>query len=154
MEQPTFQPYAKSLSNEIHIEADIETVYAYVAQPDRWREWHPTSVSAETGIRGPLSRDQRFTEVIDLLGLRIEMDCRVVIADPPCAFKVAFTSSVVDGCIDYRLQRDGQGTQFTRTLQYVTELNLSGLQARMVELSTRAMNNLKHLLETPKRSTA
>jgi len=154
MEQPSFQPYAKTLSNEIYIEAAIETVYAYVTQPDRWHEWHPTSVSAETGIRGPLPKDHRFTEVIDLLGLRIEMNYRVVIANAPVEFKMAFTSSVVDGCIYYSLHRHGYGTQFTRTLQYITELNLSGLHARMVDLSTRAMNNLKHLMETPKRSTA
>ena len=154
MEQSSFQPYAKTLSNEVHIEADIEMVYAYVTQPDRWHEWHPMSVSAETGVRGPLPKDHRFTEVIDLLGLRIEMNYRVVIADPPGEFKMAFTSSVVDGCIDYCLQRDGGGTHLTRTLQYITELNLNGLQARMLELSTQAMNNLERLLETPKRSTA
>ncbi|WP_248804784.1 SRPBCC family protein [Pseudomonas sp. MWU13-2100] len=154
MGQPSFQPYAKTLSNEIHIEADIETVYAYVTQPDHWHEWHPTSVSADNSIHGPLPKDHRFTEIIDLLGLRIEMNYRVVIADAPVEFKMAFTSPVVDGCIYYSLHRDGYGTQFTRTLQYITELNLSGLHARMVELSTRAMDNLKHLMETPKRSTA
>ncbi|WP_248797834.1 SRPBCC family protein [Pseudomonas sp. MWU13-2105] len=154
MDHPSFQPFAKTLSNEVYIEAAIETVYAYVTQPDRWHEWHPTSVSAETGIRGPLPKDHRFTEVIDLLGLRIEMDYRVVIADAPSEFKMAFTSPVVDGCIHYSLLRDGHGTRFVRTLQYITELNLSGLHARMIELSTRAMDNLKHLLETPQRSTA
>ncbi|WP_191488202.1 SRPBCC family protein [Pseudomonas sp. FEN] len=154
MEQPSFQPYAKTLSNEVHIEVDIETLYAYVTQPDRWHEWHPSSVSAETGIRGPLPKDHRFTEIIDLLGLRIEMNYRVVIANAPGEFKVAFTSSVVDGGIHYSLLRDGRGTRFIRTLQYVTELNLSGLHARMVELSVRAMNNLKHLMETPQRSIA
>lgn len=154
MQQPSFQPYAKTLSNEVYIEADIESVYAYVTQPDHWHEWHPTSVSAETGIRGPLPKDHRFTEVIDLLGLRIEMDYRVVIADAPGEFKMAFTSSVIDGCILYSLLRAGRGTRFVRTLQYITELNLSGLHARMVEHSTRAMDNLKHLLETPQRSIA
>ena len=154
MEHISFQPCAKTLSNEVHIEADIETVYAYVTQPDRWHEWHPTSVSAETGIRGPLPKDHRFTEIIDLLGLRIEINYRVLIADAPIEFKMAFTSSVVDGYIHYSLNRNGYGTQFTRTLQYITELNLSGLHARLLDLSTRAMNNLKHLMETPKRSSA
>jgi len=154
MEQPSFQPYAKTLSNEVHIEADIETVYAYVTQPDHWHEWHPTSVSADNSVHGPLPKDHRFTEVINLLGLRIEMNYRVVIADAPCEFKMAFTSSVVDGCIYYSLLRDGHGTRFIRTLQYITELNLNGLHARMAELSTRAMDNLKHLLEMPQRSTA
>jgi len=154
MEQSSFQPYAKTLSTEVHIEVDIETVYAYITQPDRWHEWHPTSVSAETGIRGPLPKDHRFTGVIDLLGLRIEMNYRVVIANPPAEFKTAFTSSVLDGCIHYSLHRDGGGTHLTRTLQYITELNLGGLQARMIELSSRAMNNLKQLLETARRSTA
>jgi len=154
MEQSSFQSYAKTLSNEVYIEVDIETVYAYITQPDRWHEWHPTSVSADTGIRGPLPKDHRFTGVIDLLGLRIEMNYRVVIANPPAEFKAAFTSSVVDGCIHYSLHRAGPGTRLTRSLQYITELNLGGLQARLVELSTQATNNLKQLLETSLRSTA
>ncbi|MGY2167287.1 SRPBCC family protein [Pseudomonas gingeri] len=148
MEQPSFQTYAKTLSNEIYIEADIAVIYAYVTQPDRWHEWHPTSVSAETGIRGSLPKDHRFTEVIDLLGLRVDMNYRVVLADPPHAFKTAFTSAVVDGCIQYQLQRQGRGTHFTRTLQYITELNLNGLQGRMIDLSTQAMHNLKRVMET------
>ncbi|WP_273820416.1 MULTISPECIES: SRPBCC family protein [Pseudomonas] len=154
MEQPSFQTYAKSLSNEIHIEADIAVVYAYVTQPDRWHEWHPTSVSAETGMHGPVPRDHRFTEVIDLLGLRVDMNYRVVVADPPHTFKTAFTSSVVDGCIYYELQRQGRGTHFCRTLQYITELNLNGLQGRMHELSARALNNLKYVLETSRHTLA
>ncbi|NVZ64099.1 SRPBCC family protein [Pseudomonas gingeri] len=148
MEQPSFQTYAKTLSNEIYIEADIAVIYAYVTQPDRWHEWHPTSVSAETGIRGSLPKDHRFTEVIDLLGLRVDMNYRVVLADPPHSFKTAFTSAVVDGCIQYQLQRQGRGTHFTRTLQYITELNLNGLQGRMIDLSTQAMHNLKRVMET------
>ncbi|WP_017907156.1 SRPBCC family protein [Pseudomonas asplenii] len=154
MEQPSFQTYAKSLSNEIYIEADIAEVYAYVTQPDRWHEWHPTSVSAETGMQGPVPKDHRFTEVIDLLGLRVDMNYRVIVADPPQAFKVAFTSSVVDGCICYELTRQRCGTYFCRSLQYITELNLGGLQGRMLDLSARALNNLKHVLETSRHTLA
>lgn len=32
------------ISQERFIQAPIDTVYDYVTQPDRWHEWHPTSL--------------------------------------------------------------------------------------------------------------
>ena len=39
----------EQISQERFIQAPIEAVYDYVTQPDRWHEWHPTSLSADTG---------------------------------------------------------------------------------------------------------
>ena len=57
------------ISQERYIQAPIEAVYDYVTQPDRWHEWHPTSLGADTGTSGSLPAGQRFTETIDLLGV-------------------------------------------------------------------------------------
>ena len=35
------------ISQERFIQAPIEVIYDYVTQPDRWHEWHPTSLSAD-----------------------------------------------------------------------------------------------------------
>ncbi|MBJ2290607.1 SRPBCC family protein [Pseudomonas sp. MF5691] len=136
------------ISQERYIQAPIETVYDYVTQPDRWHEWHPTSLSADTGTSGSLPVGQRFTEMIDLLGVRVPMSYRVQIAVPPREFKTVFTSLAVDGSIHYFLQARGSGTLFTRVLSYETDLQLDTLQARMVALSNQAMDQLKQRLES------
>ncbi|NVZ22696.1 SRPBCC family protein [Pseudomonas costantinii] len=135
------------ISQELFIEAPIEVVYDYVTQPDRWHEWHPTSLSADTGTSGSLPVGARFTEVIDLLGVRVPMSYRVQIARPPSEFKTVFTSLVVDGSIHYFLQPHRGGTLFKRVLTYETELQLATLHERIVELSTLALDQLKQRLE-------
>ena len=70
------------ISQERFIQAPIDAVYSYVTQPDRWHEWHPTSLSADV-TTGSLSAGTRFTEMIDLLGVRVPMSHRVQTARPP-----------------------------------------------------------------------
>ena len=135
------------ISQERFIQAPIEVIYDYVTQPDRWHEWHPTSLSADTGTSGSLPVGTRFTEIIDLLGVRVPMSYRVQIARRPSEFKTVFTSLAVDGSIHYFLQPHRDGTLFKRVLTYETELQLATLHARMVELSAIALDQLKHRLE-------
>ena len=135
------------ISQERFIQAPIEVIYDYVTQPDRWHEWHPTSLSADTGTSGSLPVGTRFTEIIDLLGVRVPMSYRVQIARRPSEFKTVFTSLAVDGSIHYFLQPHRDGTLFKRVLTYETELRLATLHARMVELSAIALDQLKHRLE-------
>ncbi|WLH66280.1 SRPBCC family protein [Pseudomonas sp. FP2309] len=139
----------KRISQERFIKAPIDTVYDYVTQPERWHEWHPSSLSAETGTCGPLLAGARFTETIDLLGVRVPMSYRVQIARRPDEFKTVFTSLAVDGSIHYFLQPFRDGTLFKRVLSYETELQLTSLHARMVELSDIALDRLKQRLENP-----
>lgn len=135
------------ISQERFIQAPIEVIYDYVTQPDRWHEWHPTSLSADTGTTGSLPAGTRFTEIIDLLGVRVPMSYRVQIARRPSEFKTVFTSLAVDGSIHYFLQSHRDGTLFKRVLTYETELQLATLHARMIELSGIALDQLKHRLE-------
>ncbi|MGR3885661.1 SRPBCC family protein [Pseudomonas sp. 1152_12] len=135
------------ISQERFIEAPIELVYDYVTQPDRWHEWHPSSLGANTGTTGPLPAGARFTEDIDLLGVRVPMSYRVQIAHRPSEFKTVFSSLAVDGSVHYFLQAHRDGTLFKRVLTYETELQLASLHERMVELSLIALDQLKCRLE-------
>lgn len=137
------------ISQERFINAPLETVYDYVTQPDRWHEWHPTSLGAETGTSGSLGAGARFTEMIDLLGVRVPMSYRVQIARRPDEFKCVFTSLAVDGSIHFFLQPFRDGTLFKRVLTYETELQLATLHERMLELSAIALDRLKQRLEHP-----
>ncbi|MGE1155784.1 SRPBCC family protein [Pseudomonas sp. ICMP 460] len=136
------------ISQERFIEAPLEVVYDYVSQPDRWHEWHPTALSADTGTRGSLLAGTRFNGVIDLLGVRVPMSYRVQVACRPGEFKSVFTSLVVDGSVHYFLQAHRGGTLFKRVLTYETELQLATLHQRMLELSNVALDQLKQRLET------
>ena len=137
------------ISQERYIQAPIQAVYDYVTQPDRWHEWHPTSLGADTGAGGSLPVGARFTEMIDLLGIRVPMSYRVQIARRPEEFKTVFTSLAVDGSIHYFLQAHSDGTLFKRVLTYETELQLASLHERMIQLSAVALDRLKHRLEHP-----
>ncbi|EIK69027.1 hypothetical protein PseBG33_2676 [Pseudomonas synxantha BG33R] len=139
----------EQISQERFIQVPIHTVYDYVTQPDRWHEWHPSSLSADTGTRGSLPVGSRFTEDIDLLGIRVSMSYRVQIARCPDEFKTVFTSLAVDGCIHYFLQAHQGGTRFKRVLTYETELQLATLHERMIKLSAIALDQLKQRLESP-----
>ncbi|AUZ46220.1 SRPBCC family protein [Pseudomonas orientalis] len=136
------------ISQERFILAPVETVYDYVTQPDRWHEWHPSSLSADTGTRGSLPAGARFTEVIDLLGIRVPMSYRVQIACYPSEFKTVFTSLAVDGSIHFVLHVQQGGTLFKRILTYETELLLPTLHERLIALSGIALDRLKDRLET------
>ncbi|AMS22207.1 polyketide cyclase [Pseudomonas synxantha] len=137
------------ISQECFIQAPVDRVYAYVTQPDRWHEWHPTSLNADTGTTGSVPVGVRFTETIDLLGIRVPMSYRVQIARCPNEFRAVFTSLAVDGAIHYFLQPHRNGTLFKRVLTYETELQLATLHEHIAKRSAIALDQLKCRLESP-----
>lgn len=137
------------LSHELYIQADIDTVYYYVTQPDRWPEWQPSCLRADTGFCGSLPAGHRFSEVMNLLGVQIPMSYRVLNAVFPKEFKAVFSSAALDGTVHYQLNKQSDGTLLRHTLDYCTDLQLSGLRARMEQVFTQALGNLKQRLEHP-----
>ncbi|AZC26832.1 MULTISPECIES: SRPBCC family protein [Pseudomonas] len=137
------------ISQQRYIAAGIDTVYYYLSQPDRWHEWNPGSLRADTGLCGSLPAGHRFSEIIDLLGLQVQLSYRVTSAVLPREFRAVFSSAPLDGSIDYQLRKQGDGTLLKRTLHFSTDLNLGGLRSRMERLSSQALDNLKRVLEAP-----
>ena len=137
------------ISHELYIQAGIDTVYYYVTQPDRWPEWHPSCLRADTGLCGSLPAGHRFSEVMNLLGVQIPMSYRVLVAVFPKEFKAVFSSAALDGTVQYQLSKQDDGTLFRHTLDYYTDLQLSGLRSRMALLSVQALGNLRQRLEHP-----
>ncbi|WIE47351.1 SRPBCC family protein [Pseudomonas sp. GM17] len=147
MEQRQQHLLDELICHELYIDAPIDTVYYYVTQPDRWPEWHPASLRADTGLAGSLPAGHRFGKTIDLLGLQIHLSCRVLVAVFPKEFKIVFSSAPADGSIHYQLCKYGDGTLFKRTLHYCSDLNLLSLRPRIEHLSQLALANLKRNLE-------
>lgn len=135
------------ISQQRYIAASIDTVYYYLSQPDRWHEWHPGSLRADTGLGGSLPAGHRFSETINLLGLQVHLSCRVLCAVLPREFKIVFSSAPLDGIVHYQLRKQGGGTLLKHSLQYSTDLNLGGLRSRMERCCEQALDNLKRLFE-------
>jgi uncharacterized protein YndB with AHSA1/START domain len=140
--------YADKNTNEVIIDAPIQKVYDYVSQPERWHEWHPASLSADTGTAKPLKKGDKFSEKIRIYGQETQMSYEVVIASPPYEFKTAFTSPLIDGTIHYKLEKQGDGTRFNRTLDYSIDKYIAMMKSGMHELSVTALGNLKGKLES------
>lgn len=140
--------HAEQNTNDVIIDAPIEKVYDYVSQPDRWHEWHPASLSADTGTAKPLKKGDTFSEKIRIYGQETQMSYEVLIASPPHEFKTAFTSPLIDGTIHYTLEKNGDGTRFKRTLDYSIDKYIATMKSGMLDLSVTALGNLKGKLES------
>lgn len=140
--------HAEQNTNEVIIDAPIQKVYDYVSQPDRWHEWHPASLSADTGTAKPLKKGDKFSEKIRIYGQETQMSYEVIIASPPNEFKTAFTSPLIDGTIHYRLEKYGESTRFNRTFNYSIDKYIAMMKNGMHDLSETALGNLKGKLES------
>lgn len=147
-----------SLRNMIEIGCTAEQLYAYVTQPWRWHEWHPSSKSARASVDG-LQVGDEFDEVVELqplsplpLTLRRETRYRVMTARPCEEWEVE--GRMKDGWlrIRYEFAASATGTRFVRTLTYeargVSRLLMPLLAKRMQAVSVIALGNLKRRLET------
>ncbi len=145
------------LKNVLDIACSPETIYAYVTQPWRWREWHPNSLSATAEVEH-LEVGDGFDEEIEVqplsplpINLRRQTRYKVEIADEAKQWQVRGQMS--DGWlrIRYDLVPTKEGTRFTRTLSYQTQgisrLLMPLLARRMKQMSALALENLKCKLE-------
>jgi hypothetical protein len=148
---------ATTLVNEIEIARSPADVYAYVTQPWRWHEWHPSSRSARADVE-VLRVGDAFDEVIEVQPfsplpprLRRSTRYRVTKAEPGIVWEVQGDTGDASLTIHYDLAAIGSGTRFTRTLTFATRglsrIYMPFLRARMARLSEVALGNLKRTLE-------
>lgn len=136
----------------------VERLYAYVTQPWRWHEWHPSSRSARATV-ATLAVGDTFDEVIELqpfaplpIRLQRETHYRVEVAAACSAFEVFGT--MPDGWIRirYDFARIDPGTRFVRTLGFdargASRLLLPWLRRRQAALGRVALANLKRRIES------
>jgi hypothetical protein len=136
----------------------VSRLYAYVTQPWRWHEWHPSSRSAHASVE-VLKAGDTFDEVIELqpfaplpVRLRRETHYRVDVADIDRAFEVH--GRMRDGwlTIRYDFAPIPAGTRFVRTLTF----DASGasrwlkplLRRRQESIGRAALAGLKRRMES------
>lgn len=143
--------------NVVEIDCTPQQVYAYVTQPWRWHEWHPSSRSASAAVE-TLAVGDEFDEEVELqplsplpLKLRRRTRYRVLDARPAEGWEVR--GQMRDGWLQirYEFEAIAEGTRFVRTLSYdasgASRVLLPLLRRRTEALSAQAMANLKRRLE-------
>lgn len=148
-----------SQQQTLDIACSVPALYAYVTQPWRWHEWHPSSRSARAAV-DTLRAGDTFDEVIELQPfaplppkLRRETHYEVLLAEPERAFEVR--GQMRDGwlTIRYDFEATPTGARFHRRLSFdasgLSRLLLPLLRPRQEAMSRVAMENLKRRMEAP-----
>lgn len=133
-------------------------VYDYVTRPARWKEWHPASLGTGGLPPDPLEAGAAFEEDVRSAGQLRHLRWTVKECKP--ALRWAADAVMDDGSrvsLLYELEPRGQGTRFTRTLEYhLKPLHLRLVNAllmwRRVQAESRlALSNLtRHFASTPR----
>ena len=146
-----------SQQHSLDIACPVDAFYAYVTQPWRWHEWHPSSRSARAAV-DVLRAGDSFDEGIELCPLapfpprlRRETHYTVLAAEPGRLFEVR--GQMRDGWITIRYDFAAipRGTRFQRTLSYdargLSRWLLPLLRPRQEALSLLALQSLKRRME-------
>ena len=128
-------------------------LYAYLSQPWLWHEWHPNSLAAKANTDN-LKVGDHFEEQIALqpfsplpITLRRATRYQVLQAKPAELWEVR--GQMRDGWLQirYEFARQGNGTRFTRSLNYsasgLSRLLMPLLRGRMQKMSAIALANLQ-----------
>lgn len=94
-------------------------VYDYVTRPARWKEWHPASLGTPGQGDASLAAGAAFEEDIRAAGIRRHLRWQVLDSQP--GVRWAARAVMGDGStvhLLYEFSAAGDGTQFTRTLDY------------------------------------
>ena len=148
----------RTLENSIVIDRSPEEVFAYVTQPWRWHEWHPSSRSARAEV-SQLAVGDHFDEVIQLqplspIPLTVTRQTRYTVrqSQPGECWEVHGVTADGALTIHYQFRRHEGGTLFHRRLDYEVRGAMQLIEPwlllpRMRRLSARALANLKARLE-------
>ena len=146
-----------NISNTIEINCTPEALYAYLAQPWLWHEWHPNSKGATAESKhlavGDTFTEQFEAQPVSFLPLRIRREFHyTVVHEEPCLFReLSATGKGVKIRFRYHFEPNGTGAKFTRILDY----ELSGLlrllgplfRQQNIKNSNLAMVNLKRRMD-------
>ena len=132
------------------IPAAPRAVYDYVTRPVRWKEWHPSSQEVQGVDDEPLVAGRRFEEDIVAGGRARHLTWLVEESRQDARWRAS--AYMADGStvrLCYEFTPEGDGTRFTRTLEYVLRpallrwLNDLFLWRRVERESAHALEQLR-----------
>ena len=129
-------------------------VFDYVTTPDNWRQWHPSTIAVTGDASHPLDVGERCSEEFVVAGRRGVTDWTVLRRERPSLWVIeARPPTGAHALITYELAPEGDGTIFTRTLEYTMPnaflrvMDVLIIRHRVTRESERAVSNLKARLE-------
>lgn len=141
------------LRHTIEIPLPTAAVYDYVTRPLRWKEWHPASIAVREVGDESLVAGRRFEEDVQVAGRRRQLQWLVEESRPGQSWRAS--AYMADGStvrLAYEFAATGEGTCFTRTLEYriapllLRWLNDLFLWRRVQAESEQALENLRQRL--------
>lgn len=108
------------LRQSIDLPVSPARAYDYVTRPARWKEWHPSSLGVQEAGDESLVAGRRFEEDVNAAGRRRHLQWMVEESRPGQRWRAS--AYMEDGStvrLTYDFEAAGEGTRFTRTLEYV-----------------------------------
>ncbi len=140
-----------SAKASVVIQRSVDDSFAYVSDPTNEPQWHTDVVEAELLTEPPLQTGSRARWVLSFMG-RKEQVMEVVRFAPNRM--IEFKGGTIMGLspmITYQLEREGNGTRFTRRIQMQTsgmgKLFAPMLKSRGAQRNATFVQNLKRVLE-------
>lgn len=143
----------QTITGEEVIARPVETVWAYVADPRRERDWFAAAVGRELLNDEPLGKGSRFRRVDRFLGKTVDTTFEVTEYDPPNRIGNTVMSGEVSGTDEVLLEAVEGGTRVAFKAETVGFGGLFGkladpVAARMITRVLRSsLANLKELVE-------
>jgi len=138
------------IRSAVAIRRTPDDVFDYVTTPASWPQWHPSSVAVTGDASHPLELGEQCTEEFVVAGRRGVTDWIVTRRERPTVWAIeSRNSNGGRATITYALAPAGDGTQFTRTLEYqmpnplLALLDAIAIRRRVERESATALDNLR-----------
>ena len=150
------------VQNAARIAVSPARLFAYVTTPANWPQWHPSSVRVTGDTDHPLLAGESCTEEFVVAGRSGACLWTVREREPDARWVIDTTTRGGYARIEYALEADGDGTRFTRTLQYrmpnvlLALLDVLVIRRRITRESSLALQRLQARVEAlvPEAATA
>ncbi len=141
------------IETEVLIARSSTEVFAFATNAARWPQWHPATAGVDDVPDRPLVEGETVLEHIRAAGRTFDARWRVVVCEPGVRWDIETATPMGEARIAYRLQADGAGCRFRRTLCYRSTrapwrwLDRTLTRWILVRQSRRALENLRRVLE-------
>ncbi len=156
------QEECRRIATTVVVRRPVEDVFAYVATPDTWPQWHANSLWVSNAHGQPAGSGDQVTEAFALFNDWSRVVWTVTESLAPERFVVDGLVGGLRGTVSYELSPSSGGTRVDRTVTYAVPsrwraiLDWILIRPRLEMASARALERLRLLLEvgTPAQKTS
>lgn len=150
-----------TIVNSIEIRRPAEEVFVFASTPANWPVWHPTALSVEGDVAGPLKPGDHILEQDQFLFLRGQIRWRARAVDAPRSWTI---EGVVEGIpmfsgttttVSYSVAPTADGARIHRRMSYRPSSAIGRMLDWLIfrrhnrHQSQRALDGIKRLMDVP-----